>query len=115
MAAYIFWFEVKSVDDFEIDLFEETLDYVNNKAAMQALSDEGKGAYEFLGGQDFISAFLPLAEKVDVSWMSAYDQKVNDLLGTQIEQYQLGEKDLETAIKDFETSVKEQYPNITIE
>ena len=94
---------------------EETLDYVNNKAAMQALSDEGKGSYEFLGGQDFISVFMPLADKVDVSWMSAYDQKVNDLLGTQIEQYQLGEKDLDTAIKDFEASVKEQYPNITIE
>ena len=94
---------------------EETLDYVNNKAAMQALSDAGKGEYEFLGGQDFISVFMPLADKVDVSWMSAYDQKVNDLLGTQIEQYQLGNKDLDTAIKDFETSVKEQYPNITIE
>lgn len=94
---------------------EETLDYVNNKAAMQALSDEGKGSYEFLGGQDFISAFLPLAEKVDVSWMSAYDQKVNDLLGTQIEQYQLGAKDLDTAIADFKASVKEQYPNITVE
>lgn len=94
---------------------EETLDYVNNRSAMKALSDEGKGSYEFLGGQDFISVFLPLADEVDVSWMSAYDQKVNDLLGTQIEQYQLGEKDLDTAIKDFKASVKEQYPSITVE
>lgn len=94
---------------------EETMDYVNNKSAMQALSDEGKGSYEFLGGQDFISAFLPLAENVDVSWMSAYDQKINDLLGPQIEAYQLGTKDLETAIKDFKTSVREAYPDITVE
>ncbi len=94
---------------------EETLDYVNNKEAMKALSDEGKGAYEFLGGQDFISVFMPLAEKVDVSWISAYDQKINDLLATQIEQYQFSAKDLDEAINDFKASVKEQYPNITVE
>lgn len=94
---------------------EETLDYVNNKSAMQQLSDEGKGSYEFLGGQDFISTFLPLAENVDVSWMCAYDQKINDLLGPQLEAYQLGTKDLDTAIEDFKTSVKEAYPDITVE
>ena len=48
-------------------LAEGTLDYVNNKTAMKNLSDAGKGAYEFLGGQDFIAVFSPLAENVDVS------------------------------------------------
>lgn len=94
---------------------EETLDYVNNKTAMQTLSDEGKGAYDFLGGQDFIKVFSPLAEDVDVSWMSAYDLKINDLFGPQLEQYQLGEKDKETAIKDFETAVAEAYPTLKFE
>jgi ABC-type glycerol-3-phosphate transport system substrate-binding protein len=94
---------------------EETLDYVNNKTAMQQLSDEGKGSYDFLGGQDFIAAFLPLAENVDVSWMCAYDTKINDLFGPQLEAYQLGTKDRETAIKDFEASVKETYPDLTFE
>ena len=94
---------------------EETLDYVNNKTAMKTLSDEGKGKYDFLGGQDFIEVFSPLAENVDVSWMSAYDMKINDLFGPQLEQYQLGNKDKETAIKDFEAAVAEAYPNLIFE
>ena len=94
---------------------EETLDYVNNKAAMQSLSDAGKGAYDFLGGQDFIAVFSPLANNVDVSWMSAYDQKVNELLDTQVTAYAKGEKDKDTAIADFKTAVAEAYPAVTVE
>lgn len=94
---------------------EEKMDYMNNKSVMQALSDEGKGEYDFLGGQDYISVFMPMADKVDVSWMCAYDQKINDLLGPQLDAYQLGTKDKETAIKDFKSSIKEAYPDITVE
>ncbi|MBD5504138.1 MAG: extracellular solute-binding protein [Lachnospiraceae bacterium] len=93
----------------------ETLDYVNNKTAMQTLSDQGAGAYDFLGGQDFIAVFSPLADNVDVSFMSAYDQKVNDLLGTQITEYSLGNKDKETAIADFKSAVAEAFPSLTFE
>jgi len=94
---------------------EETLDYVNNKTAMKTLSDAGKGAYEFLGGQDFIAMFSPLAENVDVSWMSAYDQRMNELFGTQVAEYAKGNKDKETAIADFKTAVADMYPDITVE
>lgn len=94
---------------------EETLDYVNNKTAMKTLSDAGKGAYDFLGGQDFIAVFSPLADEVDVSWMSAYDLNVNNLLGTQIAEYQSGSKDLDTAIADFKQSVADAYPSVTFE
>ena len=93
----------------------ETLDYVNNKTAMKTLSEEGKGVYDFLGGQDFIEVFSPLAETVDVSWMSGYDLTINNLLGAQLEAYSLGEKDKETAIKDFKTSVADAFPSLTIE
>lgn len=94
---------------------EETLDYVNNKTAMKTLSDAGKGAYDFLGGQDFIAVFSPLADEVDVSWMSAYDLNVNNLLGTQIAEYQSGSKDLDTAIADFKQSVADAYPSVKFE
>jgi hypothetical protein len=94
---------------------EETLDYVNNKTAMKTLSDAGKGAYEFLGGQDFIAMFSPLAENIDVSWMSAYDQKVNELFVGQCSEYAQANKDKETAIADFKTAVADMYPDITVE
>jgi len=94
---------------------EETLDYVNNKAAMKTLSDAGKGAYDFLGGQDFIAVFSPLAENVDVSWMSAYDLTCNNLIVGQAQSYAKGEKDKETAIADFKAAVADAYPDITVE
>ena len=94
---------------------EETLDYVNNKTAMKTLSDAGKGAYDFLGGQDFIAVFSPLADNVDVSWMSAYDQKVNELLEVQLTAYATGEKDKDTAIADFKQAVRDAYPAVTVE
>lgn len=94
---------------------EETLDYVNNKTAMKTLSDAGKGAYDFLGGQDFIAMFAPMAESVDVSWMCAYDQKVNELLDTQVTAFITGEKDKDTAVADFKAAVAEAYPGVTVE
>lgn len=100
--------------DVMTKMSEETLDYVNNKKAMMNLSDAGKGAYDFLGGQDFISVFSPLAENIDVSWTSPYDLTINDLLINQVTEYSKGRKDKETAIADFKTSVADAYPDITV-
>ncbi|SFR63474.1 hypothetical protein [Anaeromicropila populeti] len=94
---------------------DETLDYVNNKEAVQQLIDAGKGPYEFLGGQDFLSVFSPLAENVDVSWMSAYDQKINEQLDIQVKAYANGEKDKDAAIADFKAGVADMYPTLTVE
>ena len=94
---------------------EETLDYVNNKTAMKTLSDAGKGAYDFLGGQDFISVFSPLAEDIDVSWMSPYDQTINNLFINQATEYSKGTKEKEAAVADFKTSIADAYPDITVE
>ncbi|WP_075718428.1 ABC transporter substrate-binding protein [Roseburia sp. 499] len=94
---------------------EETMDYVNNKAAMQNLSSEGKGTYDFLGGQDFINAFIPLAEEVNVSWMSAYDGKINELLELQLEEFQQGNKTYDDAIADFKKAVADRYPRLNVQ
>ena len=37
----------------------DTLDYVNNKEAVTKLVGEGKGSFDFLGGQDFLNTFAP--------------------------------------------------------
>lgn len=100
--------------DVMTKMSEETLDYVNNQTAMKTLSDAGKGSYEFLGGQDFISVFSPLAENIDVSFTSPYDKTINELLGNQVVEYSKGTKDKATAITDFKASVADAYPDITV-
>lgn len=94
---------------------EETLDYVNNKASVQKLIDDKKGSYDFLGGQDFLAVFEPLAEKVDVSWMCAYDQKINTELDTQLKAYATGKKDKDTAIADLKKAVLNDYPTLNVQ
>lgn len=101
--------------DVMTKMAEQTMDYVNNKAAMQTLSSQGKGTYEFLGGQDFISAFLPLAEEVDVSWMSAYDEKINDLFGIYLGEYQSGKYGLDDSIARFKSGVSDKFPKLKVQ
>ncbi len=101
--------------DTMYSIASDTLDYVNNKDSVKKMIDDGKGPYEFLGGQDFLEVFAPLAEKVDVSWMSAYDQKVNDALNNQLKQYATGKKDKDKAIADLKKAVKNDYPAVKVD
>lgn len=101
--------------DTMYNICDQTLDYVNNKEAIQKMMDDGKGAYEFLGGQDFLAVFAPLAEQVDVKTMSAYDQNINNAWNVQVEAYANGEKDKDTALADFKAAVTDTYPDVTAE
>lgn len=101
--------------DTMYNIASDTLDYVNNKASVQKMIDDKKGAYEFLGGQDFLAVFSPLAEKVDVSWMSAYDQKINTALDTQVKAFAAGDKDKDKAIDDLKAAVKNDYPAVKVD
>lgn len=101
--------------DTMYNIASETLDYVNNRASVDKLIADGKGPYDFLGGQDFLAVFSPLADQVDVSWMSAYDQKINTALDTQVKAFAAGEKDKDTAIADLKKAVKNDYPAVNVD
>ena len=92
-----------------------TGDYVNNKSAMKALSDEGKGSFAFLGGQNFIEAVFPIAEAADTSWMCVYDREISELLDAQVSAYIKGEKEKERAVADFKNAVAQTWPSLTVE
>ncbi len=97
------------------EISKGTGDYVNNKAAMKALSGAGEGVCGFLGGQNFIEAVFPVAEAADTSWMCTYDGEINGLLDEQVTAYIKGEKDKEKAVADFKRAVAETYPSLTVE
>lgn len=92
-----------------------SLDYVNNKEAVAALSQEGVGKYDFLGGQDFLAYFSPLAEKVQLPAMCGEDFYITNAFDDQVSEYVNGNKDKETAIKDFKDYVVDLYPYLTSE
>lgn len=100
--------------DVMTKLAGETMDYVNNKKAMKTLADQGKGTYEFLGGQDYINAFLPLADDVDVSWMCAYDETLNDLFEVYLQDYQKGGKEIDDTLNEFKNAVRDTFPRLNV-
>lgn len=91
-----------------------TLDYINNRKAMQELQAEGKGKYDFLQNQDFIEVFGPMAEQVDVSFMSPYDSVLNQLLLIQVHDYADGDINHDAAVSQFLQDAKEQYPELIV-
>ncbi|KAB1439463.1 ABC transporter substrate-binding protein [Candidatus Galacturonibacter soehngenii] len=92
-----------------------SLDYVNNKEAIAALSAEGVGNYDFLGGQDFLGYFSPLAEKIELPAMCGEDFYITNAFDDQTNAYVNGNKDKDTAVKDFKAYVVDLYPYLTAE
>lgn len=87
-------------------------DYVNNQAAVQEIIDGGF-EFDFLGGQDHYSLFQEAAKDIDTSAMSGYDQMINFELNEAVAAYAKGEKDFDTAMKDFRDAVLNQFPEIS--
>lgn len=112
LAGLIMKFMTTDTDNMK-KICEETLDYVNNREAVKQLIAEGKGTFDFVGGQDFLSMFSELADKVDVSTMSAEDFNINSAWNTQVSEYATGKKTKDEAVAAFKSSVTDMYNYIT--
>lgn len=98
-----------------LEMREDTLDFVNNKAVMQALSDSGKGDDDFLGGQDSIEIFSDVAKQIDVSCMTEYDEEINELFDQQVMIYTYENKKKKDVISGFESMVADRFPSLKVE
>jgi ABC-type glycerol-3-phosphate transport system substrate-binding protein len=97
-------------------LSEETLDFVNNKAAMQSLIDAGKGASEVLGGQNPLSIWYEAAQGISLKNATEYDSTINGFLDTASQAYNSGEvKSVDDAVANIKSDVQNAYSFITVE
>lgn len=101
--------------DIMKNICKGSLDYVNNKEAVASLSAEGAGKFDFLGGQDFLAYFSPLAEKIELPAMCGEDFYITNAFDDQTSSYVNGDKDKDTAVKDFKDYVVDLYPYLTAE
>lgn len=95
-------------------------DYVNNTAAVSAIiesgaSADGNGFLYADAGQNFMEFFLPLADGLDASTVTAEDQQILSLLDTQTKAYATGEKDLDTAVADLKASIHDTFSYLNVE
>ena len=92
---------------------KDTQDYTNCKSAMDAIAADPDFGSDFLGGQNHIALFAEAAKKIDMSNAGPYDQGLNESFQTAFKDYFTGNVDEDTAKANFETAIKEKYPELT--
>ena len=99
--------------DIMKDITNVTQDYTNTVSAMQEIAEDPNFASAFLGGQNHIALFSEVAPTIDMSNVSAYDQGCNEKIQAAFKDYFDGNVDIDTAKANFETAIRELYPEIT--
>ena len=103
--------------DFMVSINATNSDYVNNKEAVQKISEAGATCdylYE-AAGQDIMAFYLPMADSISAKNATAEDKNINSAWSTQVKEYALGNKDNNTAIADFKSAVHDTYSYLKAE
>lgn len=89
-------------------------DFVNNKGAMEALSEDESFGDAVLGGQNPVAKFLAGIDAIDLSNLSPYDQGCNEEFQNAMKNYFEGNAaSYEEALEQFYTAVIEKYPELS--
>ena len=88
-------------------------DFTNTRSGMQEATSDDNFASAFLGGQNPFEYFAPVAENIQIAPLSAYDQGCVELIQNAFTDYFHDKVDFEKAVSNFETAIKERYPDIT--
>ena len=67
----------------------------------------------FVGLKNYITLFAEAAKKIDMSNAGPYDQGLNESFQNAFKDYFTGTVDEDTAKANFETAIKEKYPELT--
>ncbi|WP_373264062.1 carbohydrate ABC transporter substrate-binding protein [Hungatella hathewayi] len=88
-------------------------DFTNAKTVMQGAAKDDSFASDFLGGQNPYVYFTPGADTIELAPLSAYDQGCVELIQNAFGDYLQDQIDYDKAKENFETAIKERYPEIT--
>ncbi len=95
-------------------LAQEYAEFTNARSCMQeAAKDDELYPSAFLGGQNAYKYFAPVAENIKIAPLSAYDQGCVELIQNAFSDYFQGQVDYDKAKANFETAIRERYPEIT--
>lgn len=92
---------------------KEYADFTNAKTLMEAAKTDNSFASDFLGGQNPYTYFTPGADAIEMAPLSAYDQGCVELIQNAFGDYLQGQIDYDKAKQNFETAVRERYPEIS--
>ena len=97
-----------------LKISKDYVDFTNTKSGMKEAAEDNKTfASEFLGGQNSFEYFTPVAENIVIAPLSPYDQGCVELIQNSFSDYFQGQVDFDKAKSNFETAIKERYPETT--
>ena len=96
-----------------LKITKDYADFTNTKSGMQEAAADDSYASAMLGGQNPIAYFAPVADSIKMAPLSAYDQGCVELIQNSFSDYLQGNVDYDKAKSNFETAIKERYPDIT--
>lgn len=96
-----------------LKISKDYLDFTNTVSGMQEAAESDEYASDFLGGQNPYQYFAPVAENIEIAPLSSYDQGCVELIQNSFSDYFQGNVDFDRAKSNFETAIKERYPDIT--
>ena len=104
---------IKMTTDPEIlkKIATEKGDFVNSQSVIADLAENYEGN-DFLGGQNHYALLSDSAANLSLKIASAYDQGIIETMQSAMKDYYDGNADLEKAKANFETAIKEKYPNL---
>lgn len=88
-------------------------DFTNTKSGMEAAAKDDSFKSDFLGGENAYSYYAPVAENIKIAPLSSYDQGCVELIQNTFNDYLQGKVSYNKAKSNFESAIKERYPEIT--
>lgn len=104
---------VTASEDNLLKISRDYSDFTNTTVGMQKAAGDDTFSSEFLGGQNPFVYFAPVAENIKMAPLSAYDQGCVELIQNAFSDYFQGLVEYDKAKTNFETAIKERYPDIT--
>lgn len=104
---------VTASEDNLLKISRDYSDFTNTTVGMQKAAEDDTFSSEFLGGQNPFVYFAPVAENIKIAPLSAYDQGCVELIQNAFSDYFQGLVEYDKAKTNFETAIKERYPDIT--
>ena len=95
------------------EIVEKDSDCVNSPSLLKELASDTTFGSKILGGQNPYQQLADGAEKVDMSKISDYDQGCNESFQAAMKDYFEGKVDYDKAVANFQTAVKEKYPELS--
>lgn len=96
-----------------LKISRDYMDFTNTVSGMQEAATDASFASEFLGGQNPYEYFAPVAENIKIAPLSSYDQGCVELIQNAFSDYFQGNVDYDQAKANFETAIRERYPDVT--